>query len=264
VAGAQLAMSRAAGLDYRFGAALTASLAAHAAAMTLSLPAPQRAPFAPFEAPMPLQVRLLESPLLAPELTKPVAETSVPAKRVPRKQATAPTARTDSPPPAPPATTHTLEAPDEAPAPVPAPSALPAGPPSPEQARPPVAAYAATSRAPAPELFSGYGKMISQALARHKEYPRIAQMRGWEGSVTMRLRVAQSGHLIDAELHTSSGHDVLDKQALAMASQAQRLPVPPDGLSGGEVAVLVPIVFRLERERVSMSGLRPHFARPDS
>jgi protein TonB len=135
-----------------------------------------------------------------------------------------------------------MQAPDEAPAPVPAPSALPA--PSPEQARPPVAALAAGS--PAPELLSGYGKMISQALARYKEYPRIAQMRGWEGSVTMRLRVAPSGRLIDAELHTSSGHDVLDRQALAMASQAQRFPAPPDGLNGGEIAVLVPIVFRLE------------------
>jgi protein TonB len=241
VAGARLAMNGAARSDHRFGTALTASLAAHAAAMTLSLPAPRLAPFA---APASLQVRLLGSPLLAPESTQPVAETSVPLMRVPRNEETAPAARTDSPPPAPPAPARAMQAPEEAPAPVPAPSALPA--PSPEQARPTVAALAAAPRAPAPELLSGYGKMISQALARYKEYPRIAQMRGWEGSVTMRLRVAPSGRLIDAQLYASSGHDVLDRQALAMASQAQRLPAPPDGLNGGEIAVLVPIVFRLE------------------
>jgi len=222
-------MNGAARSDHRFGTALTASLAAHAAAMTFSLPAPRLAPFA---APAPLQVRLLESPLLAPESTKPVAETSAPLKRMPRTQETALSARIDSPPPAPPATARAMEAPGEASAP--------------EQARTPVAALSAPSRAPAPELLSGYGKMISQALARYKEYPQIARMRGWEGSVTMRLRVAPSGRLIDAELHTSSGHDVLDKQALAMASQAQRFPAPPDGLNGGEIAVLVPIVFRLE------------------
>ena len=233
-------MNGAARSDHRFGTALTVSLAAHAAAMTFSLPAPRLAPFA---APAPLQVRLLESTLLAPESTKPIAETSVPLMRVPRKEETAPAARTDSPP-APPATARAMQAPDEAPAPVPAPSALPAL--SPEQARPTVAALAAAPRAPVPELLSGYGKMISQALARYKEYPQIARMRGWEGSVTMRLRVAPSGRLIDAELHTSSGHDVLDRQALAMASQAQRFPAPPDGLNGGEIAVLVPIVFRLE------------------
>jgi protein TonB len=234
-------MSGAAHSDHRFGTALTASLAVHAAAMTFSLPAPRLAPFA---APAPLQVRLFESPLLAPESTKPVAETSAPLMRVPRNEETAPAARTDSPPP--PATARAMEAPGEASAPVPAPSALPAISLSPEQARPPVAALSAPSRAPAPELLSSYGRTVSQALARYKEYPRIAQMRGWEGSVTMRLRVAPSGRLIDAELHTSSGHDVLDRQALAMASQAQRLPAPPDGLNGGEIAVLVPVVFRLE------------------
>jgi periplasmic protein TonB len=231
-------MNAAARSDHRFGVALTASLAAHAAAMTFSLPAPRLAPFA---APAPLQVRLFESPLPATKSTQPVAETSVPLMRMPRKEKTAPAARTDSPPPSPPATARAMQAPEEAPAPVPAPSVLP----SPEQARSPVAAPAAAPRAPAPELLSGYGKMISQALARYKEYPQIAQMRGWEGSVTMRLRVAPSGRLIDAELHTSSGHDVLDRQALAMASQAQRFPAPPDGLSGGEIAVLVPVVFRL-------------------
>jgi hypothetical protein len=32
-----------------------------------------------------------------------------------------------------------------------------------------------------------------------------------------------------------------------MASMAERLPVPPEGLGDGEIAVLVPVVFRLER-----------------
>jgi protein TonB len=100
---------------------------------------------------------------------------------------------------------------------------------------------------PPAALLAGYGKRISDALARYKEYPRIAQLRGWEGSVTMRLRVAPSGRLIDAELHTSSGYDVLDKQAIAMATRAAQLPAPPAGLDGSEVAVLVPVVFRLER-----------------
>jgi protein TonB len=262
VAGARLTMDAAARSEHRFATALTASVALHAAAMMISLPASR---LAPFPAPAPLQVRLFESPLVAPEPTNPAAEQSARARRVPQKQetATAGTAPSPAPPvtalvraralrgvpprraPAPPVTAHALEALPEAPAPVPAPSVLSPGVPSSEPARPPGAAYAAV--APAPELLSGYGKMISQALARYKEYPQIAQMRGWEGSVTMRLRVAPSGQLIDAELHTSSGHDVLDKQALAMAGRARRLPVPPEGLSRGEIAVLVPIVFRLER-----------------
>ncbi len=100
---------------------------------------------------------------------------------------------------------------------------------------------------PSSDLLSDYGQAISQVLARHKEYPRIAQMQGWQGAVTMRLRVAPSGRLLDAEVHTSSGYEVLDRQALAMASKAGHLPAPPEGLRDREIAVLVPVVFRLGR-----------------
>ena len=72
-------------------------------------------------------------------------------------------------------------------------------------------------------------------------------MQGWQGAVTMRLRVAPSGRLIDAEVHASSGHEALDRQALAMAAKPERFPPPPEGLRESEIAVLVPVVFRLER-----------------
>jgi len=117
----------------------------------------------------------------------------------------------------------------------------------PAPAPPVLPAPAPPETAPSAELLAGYGKRVSDALSRYKEYPRIAQMRGWEGAVTMRLRVAPSGRLVDAQLYTSSGYEVLDKQAMAMATRAAQLPAPPEGLNGAEVAVLVPVVFRLER-----------------
>ncbi len=120
-------------------------------------------------------------------------------------------------------------------------------PPAPQPALTPPAADAATPRIPRSELLFSYGETISQALARHKEYPPVAQMQGWQGAVTMRLRVAPSGRLIEAEVHVSSGHEVLDRQALAMAAKPERFPAPPEGLRDREVAVLVPVVFRLER-----------------
>ena len=92
-----------------------------------------------------------------------------------------------------------------------------------------------------------YTKSLSEVFARYKEYPRIAELRGWEGSVTMRLRVASSGRLIAAELYKSSGYDALDKQAMTMVTRAGALPVPPQGLNAAEVPVLVPINFHLER-----------------
>jgi periplasmic protein TonB len=98
------------------------------------------------------------------------------------------------------------------------------------------------------ELLSAYGQTISRALARYKQYPVIAQERGWEGSVTMQLHVAPTGRLLEAEVRSSSGYEVLDMQALAMASRANPYPVPPEALlRAREIAVLVPVVFRLER-----------------
>ena len=98
-----------------------------------------------------------------------------------------------------------------------------------------------------PELLAHYGETIADALARYREYPRSAQVWGWQGVVTIRLQVAPSGRLLDAAVHTSSGHEVLDRQAIAMAWIPERLPPLPEGVRDQEVAVLVPIVFRLRR-----------------
>jgi len=220
-----------------FVAGLVLSLVVHGGAMMLVLPAARLAPYEP--AP-PLEVRLLEPQSVLDEVqpAAPAPPKPTPPKRVERKPKPAVIARADTPPQEPPAP---VEPPKEAPVSAPEPPVAVAPPP------PPVAAVAPPPpRVPRSDLLSGYGKVVSQALAHYKEYPRIAQMRGWEGSVTMRLRVAPTGQLIDAVLYKSSGHEVLDQQALAMAAKAERLPLPPEELRDGEIAVLVPVVFRLE------------------
>jgi protein TonB len=98
-----------------------------------------------------------------------------------------------------------------------------------------------------PALLGHYGETIASALAGYMEYPRSAQVWRWQGVVTMRLQVAPSGRLLDAQIRTSSGHEVLDREAIAMAWRPQRLPPLPEGVRDQEVTVLVPIVFRLAR-----------------
>jgi protein TonB len=216
----------------------------HAAVLSLSLPVPRATLF---ERPPVLQVDLRE--LAVPPVVSPDPATlSPPEKRskpAPQKDEPVPLARKlEAPVPSPIARTEAeaVRAPIAAPEPA---LAVPA--PPPEPAPPPVALQAPAPRMPSSELLATYGQAISQALARYKEYPRIAQMQGWQGAVTMRLRVAPSGRLLDAEVHTSSGYEVLDRQALAMASKVEHLPAPPEGLRDREIAVLVPVVFRLGR-----------------
>jgi protein TonB len=244
-------VTRADALDRRFGIALAASLVVHAAALSVAPSLTKRAALDP---PVTLQLSLRQADVVVPELPPAVPEVPKPApvKRAPPvREAKVPVAPTPAPAPIPAPATPEPPAEIVERAQVEPPLAVaPFNPPVEAPPPPVIAPPAAVPRepeVPPAALLAGYGKRISDALARYKEYPRIAQLRGWEGSVTMRLRVAPSGRLIDAELHTSSGYDVLDKQAIAMATRAGQLPVPPAGLNGSEVAVLVPVVFRLER-----------------
>ena len=233
--------------ERRFGAALAASVVIHACAMMLS-PATPRAPS--FNVPLPLHVELVPgSASPAPETARPVARPA-PVKRVQAKRAPVPAIRPPTPPSQPVETMQSAQTSE----------AVPATPQEPV-APPPVAAVpesvpeAVSLLAPAPlprlvpsaETLSDYTRNLSKALERYKEYPRLAELRGWEGSVTMRLRVAPSGRLIEAQVYKSSGFAVLDQQAVAMVSKAGALPVPPEGLDADGVPVLVPITFRLER-----------------
>jgi protein TonB len=227
-------MTRAADLDPRFGAALALSLVLHVGVMLLSPSAPKPPAFNP---PMRLSVQLMQEP------AAPVAELPRPARQVVRKAAPVrrPAAKPEvavSPAEPAPQALRPLETVQSPP-----PDEMPAN--APEPVAP--LAIAAVPHVPSAEALARYAKSLSEVFARYKEYPRIAELRGWEGWVTMRLRVAPSGRLIEAEVYKSSGFAVLDQQAVAMISKAGVLPVPPEGLDAGEVPVLVPINFRLER-----------------
>jgi protein TonB len=230
--------------ECRLGTAVIASLAVHAVAMSVSLPAPRVLLFEP----PPLRVSLREfaaPPVVAPAPESVAPTAPLPAKRMQperRRHEPLPLARRSEPPATSPASSVEEErvlaaVPETSPSPTP-----PA-----EPAPSPLAAQVPAPRASFSDLLAGYGQTISLVLARYTDYPRVAQMQGWQGAVTMRLRVAPSGRLLDAEVQTSSGHEVLDRQALAMAARAERFPAPPEGLRDREVAVLVPVVFRLER-----------------
>jgi protein TonB len=219
----------------RLAAAVLISLALHVLAWHL-LP-PLRTQIEPL-------ARTLKVLLVAPEPT-PVVE---PAPQPPPPRS-APVAR--KPRPAEPARQPPPEARESAreSAPVASPEIAPprAEPAPPVLSRVPEPAPVPAVAVPPADLLAGYGSSVSRLLARHREYPRIAALRGWEGTVTMRLRVGATGRLLEAGVDSTSGHAVLDAQALEMVKRVAELPPPPEGLRGREFAVLVPVVFRLER-----------------
>lgn len=145
------------------------------------------------------------------------------------------------------------------PAPVHEPEPQPAPPPvisaPPQAAAPPPTFSAPPPEPPKPRGPSeqeienargNYSSLLSREFARHKQYPRLAQMRGWQGTAKVELHIDASGNAISSAINESSGFEILDKQALEMVRKASPLPQPPEALRGREFTILVPVAFRLE------------------
>lgn len=146
-----------------------------------------------------------------------------------------------SPPDQPPPSTQT-EVIALTPKPETAPSAMPpAPPPPPEPVKP-----AAPSQADMTSALNSYNSMLWGRIAKYKQYPKIAQMRGWQGEVIVELLVDASGKLKSKKIISGSGYDVLDKQALNMIEKAAPFPAPPEVLRGSSFSITVPIPFKLE------------------
>jgi protein TonB len=220
----------------RLAAAIVASLALHTV-VWLALP-PIRTQIAPLT--RTLKVLLVAQPEAPPRALAPASPP--PARREPAAREHRPVQ------PAPRHSNETFEAPREPASvalPEPTPPRTEPAPATPTRASEPVPVVAPAALSP--DLLAGYGSSVSRLLARHREYPRVAAMRGWEGTVTMRLKVGANGRLTEAHVDTSSGHAALDTQALDMVKRIAELPPPPEGLRDREFTVLVPVVFRLQR-----------------
>jgi protein TonB len=104
----------------------------------------------------------------------------------------------------------------------------------------------ATPDAVDPGSLGQYRLALIGTARRHRLYPDTARERGWEGRVAVELVIAADGTLADASVKQSSGHGVLDREALDMLRRAARLtPVPPS-LQGREFRLDVPVLFELK------------------
>lgn len=232
-----------AAVDRRFVAILAASLALHLAILLWAHG--WRPPVAPA---LPTIMATLR--LIAPSVSEAPAPAALqPQARQPEArpvQRSAPRVMTAAGP----ANVPAIQAAPEAPAVLSTAAApLAAVPPAPVElaARPAVVDTAAASQRAQSELLAGYRRQLAELFARHQEYPRLAAMRGWEGEVRVRLKVARKGSLLHVQLDQSSGFEVLDRHALAMLGELPGLPALPEALVPDEIQVVVPIHYKLKK-----------------
>ena len=126
----------------------------------------------------------------------------------------------------------------------PVPPAQAAAPPPPVVAPQPAAAK--TDQTAENRLLLTYGQSISKEIKRFLKYPPPAQRRGWEGTAEVLLQIAADGKVISITLGKSSGHTILDDEALDMVRRASPLPQAPPDLRGRALVVTVPIAFKLQ------------------
>lgn len=86
---------------------------------------------------------------------------------------------------------------------------------------------------------------LASAARRFRAYPALARARGWEGVAEVTIAVSP-GLAPALHLSRSSGHAVLDDQALAMLARAAAQTPLPASLQGGKFVVPLPIRFSLE------------------
>ncbi len=170
-----------------------------------------------------------EPPKPEPIKPKPLIKPQVKPVIIPTETKTDPT-----PPPPPPEVIAVAPQVDAPPPPTPPVAIAPREPPKPVV---PVDTSAARDN---------YDNALWSAIVKHKQYPRIAQMRGWQGEAIVELQIDGHGKLKSKRIVLSSGHEVLDKQALDMVEKALPFPAPPEALRGSNFSVKVPIAFKLE------------------
>lgn len=183
---------------------------------------------------------------------KPVAAPKpAPAPKPVAKPAPKPQPRAKTEPPAPVAPAPVTEAVPAAP-PVPMAPPAPAAPAAPPA--PPV--IARTEPAPAPASptveavdagsLAQYRLQVISAARKYKRYPRVAMDNNWEGDVVVRMVVGANGMISTLSIKTSSGHEILDKQALDMFRKAKPLVLIPAALRGKEFTIELRAIYNLK------------------
>jgi protein TonB len=233
------------GGNRRFWAMLGLSLAIHALALTwVQRPQRELPALTPLLATLRLVVEQTSEPAAEVQSAPPKAALPPAAKPLaPRREQRSVRSLAETAAPAVSSVQPAVEA-----MPAPTVAATPSFPsPAATQATPPAAEATSLPIRSQSSLLAAYRQSLTEIFAGQQQYPRVAALRGWEGEVRLRLRVARKGNLLAVQLDHSSGFDVLDQHALAMLQELTSLPPLPDGLEANEIQVVVPVNYKLKK-----------------
>ncbi len=89
-------------------------------------------------------------------------------------------------------------------------------------------------------------RMLQNNMAQFFHYPRFALKRGWQGEVTIGIRIEPDGYISRTQLVNSSGYGTLDLAALEGARKLKSLPNAVALLNGQAFNLQLPVIYRLQ------------------
>lgn len=87
-----------------------------------------------------------------------------------------------------------------------------------------------------------FQRLLQEHVARYQRYPSGAKAQRLSGSVDVQFVMTRDGRLRSAWVRGSSGHVVLDREAIATIQRAQPLPAIPAELPE-QLTVTLPLAF---------------------
>ncbi len=91
-----------------------------------------------------------------------------------------------------------------------------------------------------------YRLALITATRRYKRYPALAMEKGWQGRVEVHMAIGADGMLAGTSIKSSSGHEILDNQAVDMLKKGKTTVPIPARLRGRKFNIDVPVIFSLD------------------
>lgn len=90
---------------------------------------------------------------------------------------------------------------------------------------------------------------IRDLILKNLNYPSVARKMGWSGHLTVSFVICEGGSVENIKVVKSSGHRVLDENAVTTIKEIQPFPRPPV-----KAEIVIPIEYRLERQMSRTRG----------
>ncbi|MDR4461470.1 MAG: TonB family protein [Nitrospirales bacterium] len=99
-----------------------------------------------------------------------------------------------------------------------------------------------------PQAQADYGwlaQTIWSQIERYKSYPTTARQKEWEGKVVLEAVIRQDGAILHLRVAETSGHEILDKDAVSLLWKLSPLTLDHD-LGHPQITILVPLTYQLD------------------